>query len=173
MSNAIRLIPAALLIVLMATPACSLRGPEKIRRQISQSTGTEYSKEIGITLGRVGLAVARMAMDEEDEELKVLENLTKIRVGVYQVKNRPENPGQMELGQMTMADWEPMVRMNQSDENVLVMLKRKKGEVRQMLVVVNDKDELVIVRMKGRLDSVLEQAARLGEKKARQNADRT
>lgn len=173
MSHASRLLPAALLILLMAAPACSLRGPEKIRRQISQSTGTEYSREIGITLGRVGLAVARMALDEGDEELRVLENLSKIRVGVYQVKSRPENPGELELGQLAMVDWEPMVRISEDDENVLVLLKRKKGEVREMLVVVDDSEELVIVRMKGRLDDVLEKAARMGEKEALQNADRT
>ena len=103
MKHLCRLLPVALLVLLMAAPACSLRGPEKIRREISRSTGTEYSKEIGITLGRVGLAVARMALDEEDEELKVLENLTKIRVGVYQVKSRPENPGEMDLGRVAMA----------------------------------------------------------------------
>jgi hypothetical protein len=168
-----RLLPVALLVLLLAAPGCTLRGPEKIRRQISQSTGTEYSREIGITLGRVGLAVARMALDEEDEELKVLEHLTKIRVGVYQVESRPETPGQMELGRLAMADWEPMVDMRQGEEDVLVLLKRKKGEVREMLVVVNESDELVIVRMKGRLDRVLEEAAAFGKQEARQKAERT
>ncbi len=173
MPKMFRLLPAALLVILMATPACTLRGPEGIRQDISRSTGTTYTREVGLTLGRVGLAVARMALDEDDEELQVLKGLTKIQVGVYQVKDRPNDPGDMQLGQVSMASWEPMMSMKEDDEDVLILLKRKKGQVREMLVVVSESDELVIVRMKGKLDQVLEEAANFGRKEARQEADRT
>lgn len=173
MRNLLRFYPAALLVILLAAPACTLRGPEGIRRDISRSTGTTYTREVGLTLGRVGLAVARMALDEDDQELKVLKGLTKIQVGVYQVESRPDDPGEMELGQITMASWEPMMNLKEGDEDVLILLKRKKGQVREMLVVVNESDELVIVRMKGRLDQVLEEAAAFGRNEAREEADRT
>ena len=125
-----------------------------------------------MTIGRIGLAVARMALDEDDDEQRLLQGLTKVQVGIYRVESRPESPGEMELSRVTMAHWEPMVNVKEGDEDVLVLLKRKKGQVREMLVVVNDQDELTIVRMKGRLDQVLEEAAAFGQDEARQDGSR-
>jgi len=167
-----RFLPAALLIILMAAPACSLRGPEGVRRDIARSTGYEYSCEMGLTIGRIGLAVARMALDEEDEELRLLEGLTKVQVGIYQVESRPRKPGDLKLGRTHLANWEPMANVKEDDEDVMVLLKRKKGQVREMLVVVSDRDELTIVRMKGRLDQVLEKAVAFGREEARQDESR-
>jgi hypothetical protein len=169
----LRLFPAVLLVILIAAPACSLRGPEGIRRDISRSTGYTYDREFGMTLGRVGLAVARMALEEDDEELKILRGLTRIQVGVYQVESRPRNPGDLELGRISMASWEPMMSVKEDDEDVLILLKRKKGLVREMLVVVSESEELTIVRMKGQLDQMLDEAAQFGREEARQGADRT
>ncbi len=166
-----RSVPAVLLLILMAAPACSLRGPEGIRRDIARSTGYEYSREMGMTIGRIGLAVARNVLDEE-EELRLLEGLTKIQVGIYQVESRPREPGDLKLGRSYMANWEPMANVREDDEDVMVLLKRKKGQVREMLVVVSDRDELTIVRMKGRLDDVLEEAVAFGRDEARQDEGR-
>jgi hypothetical protein len=162
----LRLFPAALLIILVAAPACSLRGPEGIRREISRSTGYEYNREFGMTLGRIGLAVARLAMGEDDADKRILRGLTRIQVGVYQVDERPQNPGDLELGRISMASWEPMMSVKEEDEDVLILLKRKRGSVREMLVVVSENDELTIVRMKGKLDQVLEEAAQFGREEA-------
>ncbi len=172
MNKMLRIFPAVLLLILMAAPACSLRGPEGIRRDIASSTGCRYDREMGMTLGRIGLAVARMALDEDDEEQRILRDLTKLQVGIYRVESRPADTGDMELGRISMAHWEPMVNLKEGDEDVLVLLKRKKGRVREMLVVVNERDELTIVRMKGRLDQVLEEAAAFGKDEARQGDSR-
>lgn len=169
----LRLFPATLLVILITAPACSLRGPEGIRRNISRSTGTEYSREFGMTLGRIGLTVARLALDENDEEQALLRGLTKVQVGVYQVESRQQDPGDLELGRISMANWEPMMSVHEGDEDVQVLLKRKEGEVREMLVVVSENDELTIVRMKGRLDEMLEEAVQFGREEARQGDHRT
>ncbi len=173
MRNLLRLFPATLLVILIAAPACTLRGPEGIRHDISRSTGCTYDREFGMTLGRVGLAVARMAMDEDDEDMKFIRGLTKIQVGVYQVESRPQDPGDLELGRISMASWEPMMSVREEDEDVLILLKRKKGLVKEMLVVVSESEELTIVRMKGKLDQMLQEAAHFGREEARHGADRT
>jgi len=173
MRNLFRLFPAALLVILIAAPACSLRGPEGIRRDISRSTGCTYDREFGMTIGRIGLAVARLAMDEDDETEALIRGLTKVQVGVYRVESRPQDPGDLELGRISMASWEPMMSMKEDDEAVLILLKRKKGKVREMLVVVSEEEELTIVRMKGRLDEMLEEAARFGREEARQGDRQT
>jgi len=125
MKLSLRVLSVLLLFILMATPACSLRGPEGIRRDIARSTGYQYDREFGMTLGRIGLAVARMAMDDDDEEQALIKGLTKVQVGIYRVENQPQNPGDLELGRVNIASWEPMVNIQEDDEDVLVLLKRK------------------------------------------------
>jgi hypothetical protein len=55
----------------------------------------------------------------------------------------------------------PMVQVHDEDERVLVMAEIRDARMRRMIVVVDDLDEVVIVRIKGDLDDMIEDTIRL------------
>jgi hypothetical protein len=146
---------------LVAT-GCVLRGPAGIQREIAEATGAEYDKEFAITLGRIGTTVARWVVDD-DEDLPVsLKGVRKVQVGIYQVKAGTRDASHPPFEPGVLGDWNPIVAIRERDEEVHVRYKEKGGEIRSMLVLVSEPEELVIVRMKGRLDRVFREAMRYG-----------
>jgi hypothetical protein len=157
---------AAGLAVLIATTGCVLRGPRDVPREISRATGAQLEREFEITLGRVGMALSRwgMRIADVDDDFSP-KGIRKIEVGIYQVTD--QGSGDLTaFRNNNLASWEPVVAVREEDEDVLVMLREKKGEVRGMLVVVSEPEELVVVRMRGRLDNFLEDAMELGFRQA-------
>ena len=58
----------------------------------------------------------------------------------------------------TLEGWESIVRVHEPGEDVMVLFKAKDDVVRSLLIVVAEPDEWVLVRIRGKLDKVLEQA---------------
>jgi hypothetical protein len=73
------------LLQLVVGAACVLRGPSGVRREVVQQTGVELDRELGLTLGRMTLAVARAVVKTEDEDELPLREISKVQVGVYRV----------------------------------------------------------------------------------------
>jgi hypothetical protein len=149
----------AILIALLLCPACvTLRGPEDVRRDISSATGVRFEREMGLTIKRSGMWLARWGLRVSGEDDISLRGIKRVEVGIYLPKKRHEGaaPGRLDMSQFE--GWSPIVRVHEEDEEALVMVRVRKGEIRGMLVVVSEPDELVLVRMKGRLDRILEEA---------------
>jgi len=71
-------------------------------------------------------------------------------------------PEENQLSAESFENWSPMVRMHEDGETVLVLVRWKDARIRDMLVIVDDRHELVVVRMKGKLDHILQEAMELG-----------
>jgi hypothetical protein len=145
--------------ILSGTACIGFRGPEQIRKEISFNSGVKLDREMGFTVRRSGMWLVRMGLRIAGKDEISLRGVRRIEVGIYQVRGS-ESGGHIEvpLEARSFSDWDPVVRVHEDDEDVLVMVREKKGSVRNMLVVVSDDEELVIVRMKGRLDDILEEA---------------
>jgi hypothetical protein len=135
---------------------------------VETATGAEYDREFGLTLGRMGLTITRWGLkasnsdDADDLNSLSLKGVRKVQIGVYEVKNGTWDPGQERFDPSMFGDWEPLLQVREDGEEIHVMLKLKDERVRDMLVLVSDKQELVIVRMKGKLDRLIEDAIRFG-----------
>lgn len=146
------------LIPLLLT-GCVLHGPGDVRRDMAAATGAEYDREFAITLGRIGTSFARWGMRVAGEDDVPLQGVRKVEVGVYRVVEPPaDGDGTLRLAPR----WSPVVQLRQDGENVHVLLREDGDRVRAMLVVVQDAEELVIVRLKGRIDHIVEDAIRYG-----------
>lgn len=156
------------IVALLASTGCWFHGPGDIRREVSRSTGTEYSTEIGLTLGRTSMAVARFGLNFADEADEIpLKGIRKVQVGIYHpVDDFGTGEGTGRVTAEAFRDWEPVVRMHDGGETVLVMVRERNARIRGMLVIVDDRDELVVVRMKGRLDRILREAMKMGFEQA-------
>ncbi len=151
--------------LLLLGTACSLRGPEGVRRDLSQAAGVELEREMGITIGRTGMWFARKAMKwaGEDEISQIsLKGIKKVQVGVYQVRGIRrgyEEPQSLRLSDLKLsAEWVPLVQVHDDGEDVFVMTRDDDGTIRGLLVVVAEDEEWVVVRVKGKLDKVIESA---------------
>ena len=155
---------AVLSFVVVLSGGCWFHGPGEIRREISRTTGTEYSTELGLTLGRTSMAIARFGLDIADEEPEFsLEGVRKIQIGIYHpLEDAEQGPARGPLGAESFQEWDPLVRMLANGETVLVLVREKDARIRDMLVIVDDQSELVVVRLKGKLDRILRQAMELG-----------
>lgn len=154
---------------ILVCSACVLRGPGDVRREVAAATGADYEREFGLTLGRMSMAVVRWGMKHSDEELPVsLKRVRKIQVGVYHVRpgNWGDGGGPTPFDPDRLGGWTPAVAVREDGEDVHLLLRERGERVRAMLIVVSDPDELVIVRMKGDLGEILQDALRYGLEQA-------
>lgn len=173
---------------LLSTGCVRLHGPEDIRRDLSRSAGVRLNRETGITVTRSGVWLARKILKwtHADEEMPVsLKGLRRVQVGVYEVEGLRrgfETPAPIDLREHFDPTWTPIVRVQENDESVLVLTRagERPGQVRAMLVVVAEEDEWVLVRLRGKLEHIVEDAMQFAFEeadrpdlyaKARQNRD--
>jgi hypothetical protein len=149
-----RALPIALLAVTFLMPGCILRGPENLRRDLERSSGVQLEKEVGVSVGRVGTMLVRWFTPEDEIPLK---GVRKVQVGVYRVVDRPD--GSLNAMRIPGVDgWQSVARVRERDERVELFVLEEDERIRGMLVVVAEPDEWVLVRIKGKLDHVFEQA---------------
>jgi hypothetical protein len=150
--------------VLLGLSCVRFVGPEEIRHDLSDQAGVKLKQETGLTLTRSAVWLARKFVDQDDF---TLEGVRRIEVGVYEVKGlkgRRESPSPLDLTRLE--GWEPVVRVNEPGEDVIVLIKEKDEVVRALLVVVAEQDEWVLVRIRGKLNRVLEEAMEMAFKDA-------
>jgi hypothetical protein len=146
----------AVVITLVCLGVCACipwRGPDDVARLIERETGERYDRETGLTLGRCGLSLARWVVDDEDVPL---DGIHKIEIGVY---TRKHTGGTGTLEASSFPNWSPLVEVRSEDgERVLLLSAPRDGEIRRLLIVVEDDQELTVVRLKGRLERTLTEA---------------
>ncbi len=158
----------AVLLVLSSTFAagCWFRGPGRdLRREVAQLSDLRLDREFGLRMGRPtlffvrqGVRVAGMA-----DELP-LRGVRRVEVGVYRVLGAAARGDDAnELCRMRFAEWEPVVRVCDGDEHVLLFARIEDDSIQGLLVVVQDDEEVVLVRARGKLDRLLERVVELAE----------
>ena len=156
--------PLAVLCAALTISGCIIpfNGPGDIRRDIQSATGQEYDSTFALTVGRSGMALARWAVRRSSEEPPIpLEGIRKVEIGMYEAEDPPDRlPAEPGVTASLFPSYSPMVEVGENDgENVLVLSEpRRDGSIRRLLIVVDEGEELVIVRLTGDLDAFLEQA---------------
>ncbi len=154
----------ALLLVtsLLAASGCMIGGPTDLRREVASAADLDLDREIGLDLGFLSLGIARLALGDEPEARAALHGVRKVEVGVYTVERFGST--RSELDRLSLPNYIRMIRTRDEDSTVQVYGRfDDKQRLRRLVVVELDQDELVIVRMKGRLDQMLERVLDLEE----------
>ena len=117
--------------------------------------------------------LARLAPDDEVDEIgSYLHAIETVKVGVYQVHDLPPEAATdvPDLPRFRDAGWEVAVKAAE-DDGVTWLLYRETGEtVRDLFLVVLEDEELVVVRLEGHLEALLERALRFAANRRRFNA---
>jgi hypothetical protein len=123
----------------------------------------QFEKEFAIRLGRLTTAfvkpVAFFDLEDEDQEEQILRRIHRVHFATYTVEDFPENLDGRSLAsldrRMQKQGWARMVRTREDQDLTWVYVRENKEEIRDLLVVVLAYDEMIIVRVGGRLDQMM------------------
>lgn len=158
------------MVVLVALPFFSgcLYAPDldDIRVEIErQLPGASFDREFAISLGPGSLGLAKMIVrfiPDGHEARRYLRDVSHVKLAVYNADGIPpdaklEVPSQMaEL--LEDQGWQLAARVNDHDENVWMLCRVENDEIHELFLVVLSDDELVMVRARGRLDRLAQEA---------------
>lgn len=155
MRRSIRILLSLLVPVALTLSCVRFVGPEDVRQDLSSQAGVKLKQETGFTVTRSGIWLARKFVDDDEVPLK---GVRRVEVGVYEVrglKRGVDEPAHLDLRHLD--GWESIVRVHDAGEDVMVLVKQRDETIRAMLIVVAEEDEWVLVRVRGKLNRVLEQ----------------
>ncbi len=133
------------------------------RRDLERAyTDARFEREIVLSLGPGSLRVlgwmaGLVPEDEPQMASDYLREISRVKVGVYRVAYLPDLDAfdPPALRRFEGEGWEVAVKTREDDEAVWVLYKERRGEVRDLYVIVLTDEELVLARVKGHLDRLL------------------
>jgi hypothetical protein len=99
--------------------------------------------------------VSMMSSEESPETSEMISKLKGIRVQIYTLDEdvgAAKDQFSQVKGDLKSSGWEPIVQVNEEDEQVLVYMKTVKGNMEGMTVMVVDEEEAVFVNVIGQLN---------------------
>ena len=119
-------------------------------------SATYGEPKITINLGGTMLNfVGMMSSSESPETSEMISKLKGIRVQIYSLDENVDAArdqfGKTKSG-LKSSGWEPLVQVNDDDEQVLVYMKMEEGNMEGMTVMVVDDEEAVFVNVIGQLN---------------------
>lgn len=164
-----RILPTLITVLVLAptlTGCMYSREMTHIRDDIEEILDARFEREVVVTVGprslraaswitgRVPDIYAQMASDYVRE-------IDRVKVGVYQVRERPSTTDLRldKVPRFQRSGWEVLVRVEQEGDTVWVLYRERYENVRDMLVLVLDSEQLVIARVEGHLNELVRLAA--------------
>lgn len=157
--------PALLLACFLLSGCLYSREITRTRHAVERAyPSARFEREVVLNFGPVSLFTARLLtglMPSEAQEVRpYLRSVRRVKVGVYRTEALPPL-GTVELPRLRRLrerGWETLAAVREEDEAVWVLYRERRGSVRDFYVLALGADELVIVRLKGRLDRLLKHA---------------
>ncbi len=135
-----------------------------VRRDIEREfPGAEFDREFVLAVGpsffnTVGW-IAERVNDRESRRIgEYLAEISRVKVGVYRTERLPlEGTLQLEeLSRFRESGWDVAAKVRDDTELVWVLYRERYDSVRDMFILSLSDDELVIVRIEGNLNRLLE-----------------
>jgi hypothetical protein len=141
---------------------------DRVRRDIEhQLPGSQFNKEIALSLGPVSLGLAKLIVKfvpDTEEARSYLKDVSRVKVAVYEAGNVPDAGGvkiPKDLKKLLEKDdWELVVKTQDNRGATWILCQLDDDEIKGIYVVVLDSDELVLVRAHGNLERLFEKAMR-------------
>lgn len=141
---------------------------DRVRSEIEQQLpGSSFKREFAISLGPVTLGLARAIIrfvPDAAEARSYLQDVRSVKVAVYEAEDMPQDfniqmPGKLE-SLLRNDGWEIAARVRENNQSVWVLYREKDDELEDVYVVALESNELVLVRARGNLDSLIAKAMR-------------
>lgn len=135
----------------------SFAGPSDIARQLEADAPLALEKEMGITVGPLGVALASAIAGPHLP--MSLDGLSSVDFGEYTVHELSAEPVDVPLHGLEAKGWERVARIRDERSHVSILTWGTEEKVRRMLVLSRDGDELHIVRVTGNFEKLLDNLA--------------
>ena len=158
---------AVLLAIPLLLGGCfRARALERVAEEIAwQYPDADFQRDFSISLGAISLGLVRFGagfVEEGREAREYMRGVDRVQIAVYKVHHlgdvdRAEMPeGLSEL--VNDDDWEVMVKTNEPDERVWILYREDGDIVTDIHMTVLSDDELVLLRVSGRINDILDKA---------------
>jgi hypothetical protein len=160
-------IPGILLAAILLSGCLYSREIARTRRDIErQYPEARFDREIVLSLGPGSIHLLRFLtgiVPEDNTEMAraYLRDISRVKVGVYRVENLPalNDIDLTRLQRFGPEDgWKQAARLVDEDQVTWLMYRERQDTVRDLYILTLDGEELVLVRLKGRLSRLLERA---------------
>lgn len=163
-----RILAFSILTAALVSTGCGLafyRGPAGMEGALERQLDCELNRDFGLKLGFLTAPLAsgivrKVADDEGDEAFLKDLHLRKVAVAVFRVEDQGDHVRGLDPKKLGLSGWDTLVRVKESGEQVLVMSRPGRGGgIKDVVVVSYSGDEVVLVRLKGDLDRLVQAAA--------------
>ena len=163
------LIALLLLTVGVSTTGCFYsRELSQTRRDLERHyPEARFDQEVVVSLGpaslrTLGWLIGLAPADEAQMAKDYLREIDRVKVGVYHVEHLPDldDFDPPALRRFRDDGWEVAVKTREDDEIVWVMYRERHNTVRDIYTIVLTDEELVLARVKGHLNRLLEKVMR-------------
>jgi hypothetical protein len=144
-------------LILAACGCFNYRGPRGVEESLEHTLGVELHPEEGIKLGPISTRfVASFVGHDEDD---FLSDLSRVGIAVFEVgASNGQTPRPIQASDLGFRGWSTMLDMHDDGDQVLLLVKPRKGSIREMMLVSVDGDEVVVARLTGNLDHLIAKA---------------
>ena len=125
--------------------------------------GSRFDRQIVLSVGSRTLRTAGwisslMPDDDVDEIRRYLDDIDRVKVGIYDTEALPEDAsgGAPQLSAMIERGWEVAVRVRDDRDRVWLLYRSSRRHIRDLFVIVLNEDQLLIARVEGHLDRIVD-----------------
>jgi hypothetical protein len=148
-------IAAAGALVLTASGCMTYRGPYGVEATIERKAQVTLHRESGFKLGPISTKIATSILHRygDDQDFR---DLSGIGIAVFEVTRHTGASAQpITAKDLGVEGWQPMIENRSDGDQLLVLAKSRDGEIREMMLVSIEDDEVVVARLKGHLDRLI------------------
>jgi hypothetical protein len=151
-------------LLFLATTGCmTYRGPRGAEAVLEERLGSSLNRTFGISLGPISTKLVASFVDDDSDGPR-LDGLTGIGVAIFEMDAaRAHALPTLRAGDFGGKEWEPVVTSRSGDDQVLLLVKSKHGAIHEMMLVAVESDEVVLARLRGRLDEIVRSAVQAAE----------
>lgn len=162
------LIAAGALAAGLAASGCPAQAaPRGVKSALERTLGVELQREVGLDLGPFSTSLVK-SITADDVELR---DLDRIHVAVYKVIGSHGAPARrVTAADLGVRGWTKILESRDGGEQVLLLAKPAGDEIREMMLLSVDEDEVVVAHLHGRLDRLIHDALAAGDHEGRRGA---
>ncbi len=134
----------------------------KTRKVIEEETDSDFDTGVVVSMGPGLFQTAGWIanyVDDEDAQLasRLAYGIRRIKAGIYPVESIPdlEEFDIPEMDRFKRKGWKPALKVEDFNEVSWLLYRERHGRVSDLFVVVLTEDELVLARLQGNLDELL------------------
>ena len=127
-----------------------------------------FDREVVFSFGPLSLLSARLATglmpsETRDEVRPYLRTLRRVKVGVYRAEGLSslETLDLPQVRRLRKKGWETAIAIREPEATTWILYRERRSSVRDLYVLTLSEEELVMVRLKGRLDKLLTHVMRV------------